>query len=126
MNGRFYVTTSEPARRRTWQRIFGSERLPVLHPSPRVVEVHAGSVPAYDLALAALSDAQRMRLAAHVARRPGWDYFTARLEIETAVAWPLIDNGDLHVEQAVEQNPLPVFLGNWPLGNKGRPVFVGG
>jgi len=31
----YYVTTSDPTRRARWQRLFGVDRLPVLHPRPR-------------------------------------------------------------------------------------------
>lgn len=31
----YYVTTADPQRRARWQRLFGVERLPVLHPRPR-------------------------------------------------------------------------------------------
>lgn len=31
----YYVTTSSPTRRARWQRLFGVDRLPVVHPRPR-------------------------------------------------------------------------------------------
>lgn len=109
MNGRFYVTTSDPRRRSTWQRVFGSDRLPVLAPRARFQALPGGSgeTPAYDLDLRALLPAQRTRFAGYVARRYGIDYVTALAEVTGSTAWPIRDGPDVAVVQPEEASSPP-------------------
>lgn len=113
MNGRFYVTTSDPRRLRTWQRVFGTDTLPVLSDRARFQAVpgRVGDMLAYDLDLAALLPWQRSRFAAYVARKYGWDYVTALAEVEGAVSWPIRYRTDLEIVQPTEQKrPSAVSL----------------
>ena len=104
----FYIATDSLQRADTWHRIFGTDILPVLSDQPRAQEKHGRTLLAYDLALAHLHYGQRMRLAAHAARRTRIPYPEMRRTIETAVSWPIDATDDIKlVEVAL---PPPAFI----------------
>ena len=86
----YLITTTDPHRRRLWQRLFGQETLPVLHPYPRWqwLPGHQRETLAYDLALKALPAGARDRLAAYVAWRAGWPYDYAQTAVKGGWAIP--------------------------------------
>lgn len=98
----FAITTTDPARRRHWQRLFGRDTLPVRARRPRWVEIPGlGRQLAYDLDLGALHPGQVYRLAAHVARRLGWPYETAVAEVERG--WPIRAAGCTVIDNAFSE-----------------------
>jgi hypothetical protein len=109
----FWITTSDRQRAAKWERIFGSDRLPVLSTATRWDTVDGHERPCYDLALGALSTGQRDRLAAYAARRLARPYDTVRREIEAAISWPVSAAGCVVVieEQATaDTRPSPFLL----------------
>lgn len=73
----FVVATSQ-RRRAAWERVFGSDRVPVLDVCPRWVEFRDGPAWGFDVAMGALHEGQLNRLAAYVGRVNRVDYETAR------------------------------------------------
>lgn len=100
----FVVATSQ-RRRATWERVFGSDRVPVLDVCPRWVEIRDGPALGFDVAMGALHVGQLNRLAAYVGRVNRVDYETAR----RIVAGGFVVRAEgLWVEtaDAVERRPL--------------------
>lgn len=65
-------------RRAEWERVFGTDRLPVLDVRPRVAEFREGPTWVFDVAVGRLHVGQVNRLAAHMARRNRVSYEEAR------------------------------------------------
>lgn len=110
----YWITTNDPNRARRWERIFGTDRLPVLSAATRWDVADGHERPCYDLALGQLSAWQRDRLAAYASQRTGRPYATVRAEIEAAISWPVTAAGcEIGQDQeTVEKRPsllLPVF-----------------
>ncbi len=107
----FYITTSDPQRAARWERLFGTDRLPVLSAASRWDVVDGRERPCYDLDLSQLHPAQRQRLACYVARRTGRPYAEVRVEIDTAVSWPVRAAGCVVVEvDEATAVPSPLLL----------------
>lgn len=86
-----WITTNDSHRTRQWDRIFGTNILPVLSPRARFITGEDGhNRPIYDLALARLDDGQRHRLAADIARRTLRPYTDVLREIQTRGAYPIV------------------------------------
>lgn len=113
-----FITTRDPRRRATWLRLFGSDRLPVLSGRARWQPgiVPGRDVLAYDLAVGRLSQGQRDRFAAYVARRTLRDYRDVKAEMDIAYAWPIRARGCSVVEvedsETVERPSLFVPVGS--------------
>lgn len=74
----FWIETKSPSRRREWERVFGTDRLPVT--TARPIGLRFGRKPrvaAYVLDVAALHPMAVCRLAGRIARQQGIDYQTA-------------------------------------------------
>lgn len=109
----YFITTRNGERRKHWQRIFETDRLPVLHREPRYQEVPDSSVlMAYDLDLSAFHSFARRRLAAHVARRSGRAYGDVLAQVITAVSWP-IDANDCDAADLDRERPF--FISTYQL-----------
>lgn len=76
-----YVAATSPVRRRLWERVLGSERVPVLDVRPRWVEFRDGPAWGYDVAVRELHDGQVCRLAAYMSRVNRTDYDETRRSI---------------------------------------------
>lgn len=104
----FWITTTDARRAGHWQRLFGSERLPVLHGRARWQWVDGREVPAYDLDLSRLHTGQRDRLAGYVARRMGRPYGLVKMEIDNALSWPVTAAGcELVTEEETAERTRP-------------------
>lgn len=77
----YFASPTTQRRRAAWQRIFGTDRLPVLDVRPRLAEFRDGPRLVYDVAMSRLHDGQRDRLAAHLARRGRVSYEDARSQV---------------------------------------------
>lgn len=117
----FWITTNNPARAAKWERIFGTDQLPVLCAATRWDMVDGQERLCYDLAMGQLSTWQRDRLAAHAARRWSRPYDTVRAEIEAAISWPVTAAGCMVVceetQATAEIRPSPFLL---PTGGYNR------
>lgn len=132
-NGRStaYITTTDRRRRALWQRLFGTDVLPVLHPYPRWqwLPGHEFEVLAYDLDVQALPDGALARLAAYVAERSGWPYSYAKAAVQggwaiTATNCQLVS--DLVAEKPVEDiESSPAYFLQIPMFARQR-VFISG
>lgn len=71
---RGYVTEIIQRRRAVWERVIGTELIPVVDIRPRRAEFRDGPAWVYDVALGQLHDGQVNRLAAYAARRNGVSY----------------------------------------------------
>lgn len=82
--GAYYVTSLQQKRRARWEEIFGDDRLPVIHPQPRLQALEPGRPDelAYDLDVPALHPMQRERLARHLASTNGLPHDEARALVE--------------------------------------------
>lgn len=76
----FAVAVSQ-RRRDEWERVFGTDRLPVVDAHPRLVECRGGAVWVYDVAVGRLHRGQVDRLAAYVARRERVSYGEAQARV---------------------------------------------
>ncbi len=124
----YLITTQDGDRRRLWQRIFGSDKLPVKTPQPRPMCLEPGKpeVLAYDLDADALHSFQVKRFAAVLARRGnGWTYQDAEHAIRAG--WPILAEG---TEQVTKKRPSLAFLLRrqlnllWPTHNGAGGSFV--
>ena len=98
-----HITTTNPLRRAIWQRLFGTDTLPVKSPRPRWQCIAPGDETlAYDLDTSRLVNGQISRLAAYVAKRAGWSYGVALAEVTRG--WP-IPAANCQVVEPVEQEP---------------------
>ena len=77
----FAVAVSE-RRRAQWERVFGTDRLPVLDTRPRWAEFRDGSTWVYDVELGRLHQGQVDRLAAYVAWQNRMTYEDARTLVQ--------------------------------------------
>lgn len=77
----FAVARSQ-RRRAEWERVFGTDRLPVLDVRPRLAEFREGPAFVFDVALRRLHPGQVDRWAGFVARRLGVGYSDARAMVE--------------------------------------------
>lgn len=97
-----FVVARSRQDRLMWERVLGSERVPVLDVRPRWIEFRLRPAWGYDVAVGQLHHGQVNRLAAHVARRNRVGYEAARslllrdgmtiraadmMVVETADAW---------------------------------------
>lgn len=85
----YRLTTTDQPRRREWQRIFGTDQLPVLSDCPRVQAHAQGDILAYDLDLRALTGPQRYRFAAWLSRRYPRSYNDTLRRLMTSASWPI-------------------------------------
>jgi len=110
MNGRIFVSTTSQRRSQEWERVFGTDILPVLDARPRLQSIRNRPVMAYDLNLAALHQGQLNRLAGHISRKTHTPYLVALEMVRTAVAWPVEATEDTYITEAAEEvNPsLPL------------------
>lgn len=111
----YFITTSDARRaaRRAarWQRLFGTNRLPVLSAASRWDVVDGRDQLCYDLDLARLHWGQRDRMASYVARCLRRPYDTVRAEIEAAISWPVSAAGCVvETDEATESRPSPFFM----------------
>jgi len=72
----YHVTTTNPQRKRLWNRIFDTDALPVCQGKPRRVRDPNGDYDGYDLLISALHPMQVSRLAAWASRETGESYAT--------------------------------------------------
>jgi len=101
-----HITTTDSQRLRDWERIFGTAVLPVLHPRPRFTHDEDGRLlPVFDLALNCLSQTQRQRLAAEIARRNRRGYEGVVRELNSRPAYPIPARGCEVVEDETAQRP---------------------
>ena len=116
MNGRFYVTTSNAQRAKTWAHIFGTDTLPVRQDRPRVRETCDGAMLAFDLDARCLTDWQISRLATHIAWRTQSRHSDVMTEIRL-FGWPIAAAETTVTETAVagnRQRPFVVILKQIP------------
>ncbi|NJN53689.1 MAG: hypothetical protein HC804_02385 [Anaerolineae bacterium] len=111
----YWVTVSDSRRAVHWQRLFGTNRLPVLAAATRWDMVDGREVPCYDLALKRLSQPQRYRLACYAARRLRRPYVDVLAEINTATSWPIRAAGCVveYEEEQATVRPSPFLLPTW-------------
>lgn len=121
-----HITTTNPQRAAQWEQIFATTHLPVLSDQPRAQQRMGQGKPilAYDLALNELHPWQRIRLAAYVSRRYRLDYDEVRMELKTAVSWPIAAADCVIVEEATESTPLPFLLGILRIITHPRRVMI--
>lgn len=104
-----YITTTDPSRRATWQRLFGTDILPVRSPRPRWQCINPGhETLAYDLDTSRLVSGQLSRLAAYVAKRAGWSYGVALAEVGRG--WPIPANNCYVVEPMADSEPSALLF----------------
>jgi len=112
-----WITTNDSHRTRQWDRIFGTNILPVLSPRARFVTGEDGhNRPIYDLALGRLDDGQRHRLAADIARRTLRPYADVLREIQTRGAYPIVAANCRIVvveEETAVSSDAAVSFGRW-------------
>ncbi len=77
----WFAVAMSQRRRARWERVFGTDRLPILDARPRRAEFRDGPALVYDVALGRLHEGQLNRLAAYLARRNGMGYEEARLSV---------------------------------------------
>lgn len=122
MMRQYLIMTNDETRADVWERIFGLRRLPVVTNRARWQDINGLSTFAYDLDLKRLSDMQRARFAATIAKRTGRSYDQdVRPEIDGRTAYPieasgcrvLVDSEDNIEadETAVNQQRRPFFVG---------------
>lgn len=119
----FVVATSQ-RRRAMWERVFGSDRVPVLDVCPRWVEFRDGPALGFDVAVGALHEGQLNRLAAYVGRVNRVDYGTAR----RMVAGGFVVRADglvVETADAVERRPFGFGRFGWLDGPAGRVRSLG-
>ena len=109
MNGRIFVSTTSQRRAQEWERIFGTDILPVLDARPRLQSIRNRSVMAYDLDLAALHQGQIVRLAGHVSRKTNTPYPVALKNLQTAAGWPIEAADDVQITEAAEEVNTPTL-----------------
>ncbi|MFO7537595.1 MAG: hypothetical protein R6X32_05995 [Chloroflexota bacterium] len=114
-NGRSYIRTTDHSRAATWQRIFGTDRLPVRADQPRWICDRAGERLVYDLDMSQMPGPAVHCLAAHVARLARQPYMLVLSDIESRGFW--VDAADCWVEEETAVDKRPFFL---------YPDFVGG
>ncbi len=121
-SGKYFITTTSQSREALWERLFGADRLPVVHDHPRWQQMPGrGSLLAYDLDLRALHPAARRRLAAYVYWRVRRRYVDVMMEVETAVSWP-VDACDCTVVS--DEETAVLFFGViWPGLQNGRVII---
>lgn len=73
----YKIRPTDPARRQTWIDLIGMDALPVADPRPRLV----GGVLSYDVLLHDLTEMQRARLAAFVARNQREPYIDVLAQV---------------------------------------------
>ena len=109
-----FITSKENIRAQTWLRLFGTSRLPVLHKRARWQQVNGRDTFAYDLYLAKLSQCQRDRFAAYVARKTMQRYVDVKRELDAAPAYPIPARGcTVEIEEAktaVNQRPFLLYV----------------
>ena len=115
-----FITTSNQRRAAVWEKIFGTDILPVLCHAPRwqVIQGQAFEVRAYDLNIARLSDMQQARFASHLARVSGRPYTNVIQELSSGTTYPIKASADIRVLEPAEQKSLLAIL----LSNRGRGV----
>lgn len=104
-----FVITHDPRRAELWRNLFGAPRLPVKAASPRYqYRLHEPvRIYAYDLDASRLTDVQRYRFAAYVARRMGISYARATHLVD---GWP-IEADDCEIETAVPGTAVSLLSG---------------
>lgn len=113
-----WITTDNERRLRHWDRLFGTDRLPVKHAKPRRQCIPGnGEVLAYDLDVSRLHWMQVVRLADDIAKRSnGLTYDMAMSEIERG--WPVVADGCYVIEEVAEETAVSSLrlwdrLRNW-------------
>ena len=105
-----FITTNNAHRALKWQRLFGSDRLPVKQEKPRHqwLPLSVQMVLAYDLDAKRLHPMQRVRFADYISKRTGMTHSEAMTHVD---GWPLDADGcsvvtaDLEPVLAVGQRP---------------------
>lgn len=77
-----FVVALSQRRQAEWERVFGTDRLPVLDVRPRLAELHDGPAFVYDVALHRLHPGQVDRWVGYLARRMRVGYADARTMVE--------------------------------------------
>ena len=128
MNGRstlHLITTTDSRRAKLWERIFGTDQLPIMHATPRLQHMQgkADEVLAYDLDASRLTEWQRIRFADHLARIGKRPFSLTIQEVNSGALYPIRDSFDIQVvEPAAQQQSLASLLRR--LGGWKRP-FLG-
>lgn len=103
-----WIETTNTHRRRKWQQLFGSDRLPVKASRPRWQHLSVGhETLAYDLDASWLPAGARDRFAHYIARRQGLPYAVACRTID---GWPVKATGCRVVRTAVSIPDTAVFM----------------
>ena len=123
MNGQYLIMTTDEARAKKWNDLFGVDRLPVVTNQARWQDINGLSAFAYDLDLKRLSDMQRSRFAAIIAKRTGRSYDKdVKPEIDGRSAYPIEASGcrvlvesedNVTVEETVVSQQRRPFLFDW-------------
>lgn len=110
MSSQYFVTTSDPVRRATWNRIFDTDVLPIMRPRPSLSQCLSM---AYRLDAHRLTDNEKRRLAGYLVLFRGMDYNEALSMIQDG--YPIQADGCDVIEQALS---TPAFLlpGVWRRG----------
>ena len=106
-----FICCNAPHRRRLWQQLFGTDRLPVRSEKPRWICDLAGERLVYDLDLDRLRPGAVYRLAGYVARRKQRPYALVLSDIQATGFWVDATGCEL-VEGTVRIRPFPFFVGS--------------
>lgn len=100
------ITTTNERRLRLWHNLFGATELPVMSPRPRFQyrKHRPERIYAYDLDASRLTEWQRSRFAAYIARKMRVNYATA---LHLVDAWPIEASGCRVVESSKEETAVP-------------------
>ena len=111
-NGRSLLTTTDRRRAALWEKIFGSDTLPVMHAAPRWqhMQGRGNEVLAYDLDTSRLTAMQRARFASHLAKVSGRPYSAAHAEIDNGSTYPIQSSNDIRIIEPAVQRPLASLL----------------
>lgn len=106
------ITTSDQRRAALWERIFGTNVLPVVHGQPRwqVQQGRGFEVLGYDLDTTRLSQWQRARFASHLSRVEKRPYADTIAEINSGKPYMIKASHDIQVLEPAEQMPLASLL----------------
>lgn len=122
-----YITTRDPERLRTWQQLFGTDRLPVYAPKPRwqpiMVCGRIHLTPAYDCDLRSLGQGAIDRYSAWIAGRDRRPYNEVKAEVEAMVSIP-IRAANCEVVATAEERTSPLFDFSWLFGRKRSLVRI--
>ena len=111
-NGRSLITTTDSRRAALWEKIFGSDTLPIVHAAPRLqhMQGRGSEVLAYDLDTSRLTAMQRARFASHLARVSGRPYEAAYAEIDNGASYPIQSSSDIRIIEPAVKMPLASLL----------------